>query len=73
MPLNFIDEDKFYEVINIKGREDLRKKLEDMGFVKGIKLSLVAKMNGGIIVKVLDSRIAIDLSLASKIIVKEVI
>ena len=46
---------------------DIKKHLEDLGFVVGGKVSIVASNNGNLILNVKDSRIAIDRSLASKI------
>lgn len=46
------------------------KHLRNLGFVKGAKISIVNEIDGNVIVKIKDSKIAIDRDLAKKIMVK---
>lgn len=58
------------QVSRINGNESVKKHLSDLGFVVGEKVSVISAIgNGNIIVKVKDSRVAIDRLLADKIIV----
>ncbi len=67
MPLLFANIGEEYSIQRLSGSIDVKKHLEDLGFVVGGKVSIVASNNGNLILNVKDSRIAIDRSLASKI------
>jgi ferrous iron transport protein A len=53
----------------INGNEEVRRFLENLGFVAGSQVSVVSKIGGNLIVQILDSRIAISREMAQKIIV----
>ena len=53
----------------IGGAPDVRKRLEDLGFVIGGRVTVVSSMNGNLIINVKETRIALDEALASKIMV----
>lgn len=53
----------------ISGKEEVRRFLENLGFVAGTQVSLVSKIGGNVIVQVKDSRVAISREMAQKIIV----
>jgi len=59
-----------YKVISLSGDDNLVKRLEDLGFTKGTEVTVLNKTKTGIIIKVLDSAMAMDNSLAKKIIVR---
>lgn len=67
MPLLFANIGEEYSIHRLSGSMDVKKHLEDLGFVVGGKVSIIASNNGNLILNVKDSRIAIDRSLASKI------
>jgi ferrous iron transport protein A len=56
-------------VKKINGKEEVRRFLENLGFVAGTQVSLISKISGNVIVQVKDSRIAISKEMAQKIIV----
>lgn len=56
-------------VKRVGGRPDTRKFLKDLGFVEGASVMVVAETCGGVIVRVRDSRIAINRDMANKILV----
>lgn len=56
-------------VKRIGGRPDTKKFLKDLGFVEGASVTVVAETRGDVIVRVRDSRIAINRDMASKILV----
>ena len=60
---------KVYDIKKIGGNPDKRKFLESLGFVNGTFVSVISFNNGNLIVNVKDSRIAVDKSMAMKIIV----
>ncbi len=55
----------------ITGQDEVRRHLAELGFVVGARVSVVAKMAGNLIIQIQDSRIALDKSIANRIIVKE--
>lgn len=69
MLLLMADIGKKYVVKEIKGGKGARLHLEKLGFVIGSPVEVISKQGGNIIVRVLESRIAIGAGLASKIIV----
>ena len=53
----------------INGNEEARRFLENLGFVAGASGAVVSKLGGNLIVRIMDSRIAISREMAQKIIV----
>ncbi|MDO4378474.1 MAG: FeoA family protein [Erysipelotrichia bacterium] len=51
----------------VSGSQELRKHLEDMGFVPGTVVSLISMFDGNVIVSVKNVRIAISKEMAQKI------
>ena len=51
------------------GKEEIRKFLENRGFVAGGTVTVVSETGGNLIVNVKDSRVAIGRDMASKILV----
>ena len=54
-------------VKKVGGKPEIRRHLENLGFVIGSGLTVICKQNGNIIVKVKESRIAISKEMACKI------
>lgn len=69
MPLTLAEADTPLIIKKIGGNEKVRLHLEKLGFTEGTPISLVNQMNGNVIVKVKDSRIAISKEMANKIMV----
>ncbi len=53
----------------VGGNPETKKHLEDMGFVAGGTVTVVAAMGGNIIVKVKETRVAISEEMARKIMI----
>ena len=53
----------------VGGNPEMKKRLEDLGFVVGGTVSIVSEINGNLIVNVKDTRIAISREMAGKIMV----
>ncbi len=53
----------------VGGSQEIRQHLENMGFVVGGIVTVVATMSGNVIVNVKDSRVAISREMAQKIMV----
>ncbi len=67
MPLSMANTGATWKVDAIKGKEDTRHHLENLGFVPGCTVSVVNLLGGNMIVKVKDTRVALNQSLAAKI------
>lgn len=53
----------------VGGNQETKKHLEDLGFVVGGTATVVSEINGNLIVKVKDSRVAISREMAGKIMI----
>ena len=53
----------------VSGSPEIRKQLEDMGFVAGGNITVVSAIGGNLIVNVKESRVAISREMATKIMV----
>ncbi|MDR2102417.1 MAG: ferrous iron transport protein A [Treponema sp.] len=69
MPLALARPGEINSIKRIGGRDDTKKRLETLGFVVGGTVSVVSEINGNVIVKVKDSRIAISREMANKIMI----
>ena len=69
MPLTMVNQDEHFLIKKITGKEEVRRYLENLGFVAGAEVSVVSKICGNVIVQIKESRIAISKEMAQKIIV----
>lgn len=69
MPLTMVNEGEANVIRRIGGREDTKRFLENLGFVAGGMVTVVAENGGSLIVNVKDSRVAIGKEMANKIMV----
>jgi ferrous iron transport protein A len=57
------------KIVRVGGNQDVRRHLENLGFVAGSDVTVISKVNGNVIVGVKESRIAISKEMANKILV----
>lgn len=69
MPLSMVSDGESFLIKKIMGKEEVRRFLENLGFVVGAQVSLVSKIGGNVIVQLKESRVAISKEMAQKIIV----
>ena len=69
MPLSMAETGREIQIRKIGGKEETRRFLESLGFVIGGFVTVVSEINGNLIVKVKDSRVAISKEMANKIII----
>lgn len=69
MPLTMAEIGQKKLIKQINGKDDTRKFLENLGFVEGAEVSVVAELAGNMIINVKDSRIALGKSMANRIMV----
>ncbi|MBR2801945.1 MAG: ferrous iron transport protein A [Erysipelotrichaceae bacterium] len=53
----------------ITGRPDMKKHLEDMGFVVGAVITVVSTVGGNLIVNIKDTKVALDRELGTRIMI----
>ena len=69
MPLTLANVGEESIVRKVSGSPEVRKHLEDLGFVAGGAVTVVSSLGGNIIVKVKEARVAISEEMARKIMV----
>ena len=69
MPLTLVNEGEENVIKRIGGKPEVKKHLEDLGFVVGGLVTVVTTLNGNVIVNVKETRIAISREMAQKIMV----
>ena len=69
LPLTLANVGEEQVIHKVGGSPEVKKHLEDMGFVAGGLVTVVSSLNGNVIVKVKQSRVAISEEMARKIMV----
>ena len=69
MPLSMVNLGQSSVIRKVGGKEEIRRFLENLGFVVGGEVTVVSETGGNMIVNIKDSRIAIGKDMANKIIV----
>lgn len=69
MPIMLAPLDKEVRVVKVLVDEKTKKHLESLGILVNATLSVVSSVNGGVVVAVKEGRLALDRSIASKILV----
>ena len=67
MPLTMAEAGREIRIRKIGGKDETRRFLESLGFVIGGFITVVSEINGNLIVKVKDSRVAISKKMANRI------
>lgn len=69
MPLAMVQPGEVKVIFEFRGKEDVKRHLQDIGFVKGESVKVLSENESGIILLVKGARIALNRGLASKIMV----
>ena len=67
MPLSMVEEGEPKTIVKVGGKEEVRKFLENLGFLDCTVVNVVSSLGGNLILKVKDSRVALGRDMASKI------
>ena len=67
IPLTMAKPSETVTVRRITGKDDVRQHLAELGFVVDTEVTVVSSLAGGLIVQVKDCRVALDQSMASRI------
>lgn len=69
MPLSLADENRENIIKNIGGSPEVKKHLENLGFVVGGTVRVINRLGGNVIVSVKEARVAISEEMALKIMI----
>ena len=69
MPLTMAKAGETVTIRKITGKDEVRQHLAELGFVVDSDVTVVSEIAGNLIVQVKDSRIALDKSMANRIMV----
>ena len=69
MPITIAKVGETVIIKRITGNDEVRQHLAELGFVPNTKVTVISKISGNVIVQVKDSRIALDKSMAMRIMI----
>ena len=69
MPLTMAKSGEIVTIRKISGKDEVRQHLAELGFVVDSDVTVVSEIAGNLIVQVKDSRIALDKTMANRIMV----
>ena len=69
MPLSMAPHGEKRVILKIIGRDHIQKHLANLGFVVGEPVTVISEIGGNMILKVKEARIALDKTMASRIMV----
>lgn len=69
MPLTMARTGETVTIRKITGKDDVRQHLAELGFVVDSDVTVISEITGNIIVQVKDSRIALDKTMANRIMI----
>ena len=69
MPLTLAGRGEPVTIRKITGKDEIRQHLAELGFVMDATVTVVSEMGGSLIVQVKDSRIALDRTMAGRIVI----
>lgn len=69
MPLPMAQVGENVIIKNITGKDQVRQHLAELGFVVNSEVKVVSEISGNLIVQVKDSRVALDKSMAMRIMI----
>lgn len=70
LPLTMAAPGETQVIFKITGRDEVRRHLAELGLVVGEEVTVMNSLGGNLILQVKDSRIALDRSLANRIMVR---
>lgn len=70
MPLTMAGRDEKRVVCSVRGKDDTRRFLANLGFVEEAEVQIISELGGNLIVAVKGARVAISRAMASRILVR---
>lgn len=68
MPLSFLRSGDRARIAKVRGKGEVHHHLENLGFVEGADVYVVSEQGGNLIIEIKGTQVALDRSIASKII-----
>ncbi len=68
LPLSFLKAGQSALVAKVRGRGELHRHLENLGFVEGAEVNVVSENGGNLIIEIKGSQVALDKQVATRII-----
>ena len=69
MPITMANAGDVVTIRKITGKDEIRQHLAELGFVVDTTVSVITQLGGNVILQVRDSRVALDRSMANRIMV----
>lgn len=69
MPLSMAKTGETVTIRKITGKDDVRQHLAEMGFVVDTQVTVVSELGGSLILQVKDSRVALDRTMANRVMI----
>ena len=69
MPLTLAKQGETVTIRKITGKDEIRQHLAELGFVVDGEVTVVSELGGNLIVQVKDSRIALDRTMANRVMI----
>jgi len=69
MPILYANPGEENIIRKVGGNTEIKRHLEDLGFTPGTVVTLVSSLGGNVIVKIKESRIALDKQMAGKVMI----
>lgn len=69
MPLTMAKPGETVVIRRVTGKDELRQHLADLGFVADSAVTIISEMSGNLILQVKESRIALDKTLANRVMI----
>lgn len=69
MPLTFVQTGEETMIRKVGGKPEVKRHLENLGFVPGGRVTVISTIGGNLIVNVKDARVSISREMAQKIMV----
>ncbi len=69
MPLSMVKPGETVTIRKITGKDEVRQHLAELGFVVDAAVTVVSEMAGNLILQVKESRIALDKTLANRVLI----
>lgn len=69
MPLTYAKTGETNCIVRITGKDEIRRHLANLGFVEGAAVTVVSELAGNLILNVKNCRIALDKSMAGRIMI----
>lgn len=67
MPLLMAKPGEVNTITAVRGKNEIKRHLENMGFIEGVSITVITEFDGNLIVNVKDARVALSKNMASKI------